>query len=417
MYHSYTPGQNLRAEGDRQLAERLLAEAEVREAIARVAQDMHERGARRHLLATAMRLAPEMAPDVHDIVQGCGTTLGMHSAVETYVYPSPLFNAAAVKPERGVLFVLLSSSLLEAFEPDELRFVVGHELGHHLFEHHRIPVGALLGGKAGVGPGLALQLFAWQRYSEISCDRAGLACSGSFEAAAGALFKLASGLRGGRIHVRIDKFVEQITDLREEAGREERADAPVRADWFATHPFSPLRVRAAELFASSEVMVSGGLQRAALESQVQDLMTLMDPSYLQEQSESAEAMRRLLFAGAVLVATASGTPNKHSLKALEALMGPGSVSSTLSLTRIQDDLPRRIERVIALVPLLRRAQVVRDLCVIARADGHVEDGELQRVVDIADAIGVDRSLVTCMANPAPQLEPNRAAGAPGPAAS
>lgn len=390
---------DLRAEGDRDLAERLLGQAEVRKAIERVAKDIADMGARRQLLATAMRLAPEMAPDVHEIMQGCGTTLGMSAAVETYVYPSAVFNAAAVRPERGVLFVMLSSSLLEAFEPDELKFVVGHELGHHLFEHHRIPVAALLNGEAGIGPGLALQLFAWQRYAEISSDRAGLACSGSFEAAARALFKLASGLRGGRIQVRIDKFVGQVADLREEAGREARVDAPMRADWFATHPFSPLRVRAAELFASSDVMVPGGLDRAALEAQVQDLMTLMDPSYLQEQSETAEAMRRLLFAGAVLVATASGTPNKRSLKALEELLGPGSVPSNVSVTRIEDDLAHRIARVNALVPLLRRAQVVRDLCVIVRADGRVEDAEVQRVADIADSIGVDRSLVTCTVNP------------------
>ncbi|MBI2317273.1 MAG: M48 family metalloprotease [Betaproteobacteria bacterium] len=386
---------DLRARGDRDLAERLLGEAEIRKAVERFEKEMAEHGARRQLLATAMRLTPEMAPDVHATMEACRAALAIDSPVETYVYPAPVFNAAAVRPERGLLFVLLSSSLLEAFEPGELKFVVGHELGHHLFEHHRIPLAPLLGGAAPVGPELALQLFAWQRYAEISSDRAGLACCGGFDPAAHALFKLASGLRGGRIQIRIDRFVSQVGELREEAAREARADEPMRSDWFATHPFSPLRVRAAELFAASDLMVEGGLSRDELEAQVQDLMTLMDPSYLQERSEMAEAMRRLLFAGAVLIAMASGEPNRRSLKALEELLGPGSVPLTLDAERIEEDLAHRIARVKEAVPVLRRAQVIRDLCVIVRADGRAETAEVRRVLEIAEAIGVDRNVVTC----------------------
>lgn len=50
------------------------------------------------------------------------------------------------------------------------------------------------------------------------------------------------------------------------------------------------------------------------------------------------------------------------------------------------------------VPPLRRAQVIRDLCVIARADGEVTGPEARILFEIADAVGVDRSLVTCTSN-------------------
>ena len=110
--------------------------------------------------------------------------------------------------------VMLSSSLLEGFEPDGLQFVIGHELGHHLFDHRRIPVGALLGGEVQIGAALALRLFAWQRYAEISSDRAGLACAGRLEPAAHALFKLSSGLRGGRVRVLIARAICRIAAIR-----------------------------------------------------------------------------------------------------------------------------------------------------------------------------------------------------------
>jgi tellurite resistance protein len=388
---------DLRAQGDRDLFDRLLVDRDVARAIERIDRDAGEIGARRQLLGTALRLSPEMAPDVHALLDGCRAALGIEAPLETYVIPSPVFNAAAVRPERGLLFVLLSSGLLEAFEPDELRFVIGHELGHHLFEHHRLPVAALLGGKAPPGAGLALRLFAWQRYAEISCDRAGLVCAGSLEAAARGLFKLASGLRGGRVRIVIDQFLAQAGDLRDEVGRMARADEPARSDWFATHPFSPLRLRAAELCARSEILAPGGLPRADLEAQVQELMVLMEPSYLQEKSDVAETMRRLLLAGAVLIASASGRIDPAAIAALEGLLGPGSVPPDLKPEVLRADLPDRIAAMNRVVPALRRGQVIRDLCVIARADGRVDEKEMALLYEIAAAVGVDRDLVSCTA--------------------
>ena len=63
------PRADLRAEGDRELAERLLAERDVQTAIERLGTDP---GARRQLLATATRLTREMAPDIHDMLDAAG---------------------------------------------------------------------------------------------------------------------------------------------------------------------------------------------------------------------------------------------------------------------------------------------------------------------------------------------------------
>lgn len=389
------PVQDLRADGDRDLYDRLLKDRDVVSAIERFEKHASDMGARRQLLGTAMRLTAAMAPDVHEIMESCRQTLAIDAPVETYVYPSPVYNAAAVRPERGLLLVLISSSLLEAFEPDELKFVVGHELGHHLFGHHRIPVGALLGGAVPIGGALALQLFAWQRYAEISSDRAGLACAGNLDPAARSLFKLASGLRGGRIRIDIQQFLSQVRDLREEVTRVASAAEPPRGDWFATHPFSPLRVRAVELAARSVIITPDGMPRSALEAKIQDLMALMDPSYLVERSDTAEAMRRLLLAGAILIASAASTPSVEALKELERMLGPGSLPAEIKPAVMRNDLERRIARVNEVVPPLRRAQIVRDLCVIARADQHLDEAEQKILYEIAAAVGVDASLVAC----------------------
>ena len=295
--------------------------------------------------------------------------------------------------------LMVSSALLEGFEADELRFVAGHEVGHYLFDHHAIPTSALLGGGSPLGPQLTLQLFAWQRYAEISADRAGLVCAGGLEPAALGLFKLASGLKGDRVRVRIDQFLAQVTDFRLEAEAQATADEPARGEWFATHPFSPLRLKAAELCAQSEIMATGGMTRNLLEARVQELMTLMNPSYLKERSDSAEAMRRLLFAGGIAVATAMGTVTPEAMTELERLLGLGSVPPGMNPEAVLADLPSRIEGVRGSVPPLRRVQVIRDLCLIARADGHMAEAELEVIRQIAAGVEVEPDVVSCALDP------------------
>ena len=388
---------DLIAQGDRELSAQLLAQADVRRAIEHIDKHADKFAARRHLLATSTRLTPEMAPDLFGIIDGCRATLGVDGPLELFVYPSSAFNAAAVKPEKGRLLFMVSSGLLEAFDDDELRFVIGHEVGHYLFEHHAIPSAMLL-RNSGISADLALQLFAWQRFAEISSDRAGLVCAGALEPAAYALFKLASGLTGGRIQIRIDQFMAQVGDLQAESNEPVEADAAPRSDWFATHPFSPLRLKAAELFAASEQMQAGGRSLAEVEGQVNELMTIMDPSYLQAKTEVAEAMRRLLFASGVAIASVSGEVSDAAIKALGRLLGTGSLPMQIKPEVIKAELPERIKAVRDRVPPLRRVQVLRDLCVIARADGYVSDAEAQVLLDIARAIDVDPELVSCVAD-------------------
>ncbi|NNC55270.1 MAG: M48 family metallopeptidase, partial [Pseudomonadales bacterium] len=199
-------------------------------------------GTRRRLLATSVKLSESMAPDLTRIAKECIAKLGVDLPTELYAYNSPQFNAACVKPEEGKLFIMFSSSLLDAFDEAELRFVMGHELGHFIFGHHDLPIGYLLRGNPPVGPQLALGLSSWSRYAEFSADRAGAICVNDFEAVSRALFKLASGVTSSVVRFNLDDFLQQVDEMQIEDNDSRGQSAP--QDWFMTHPFSPLRVKA-----------------------------------------------------------------------------------------------------------------------------------------------------------------------------
>lgn len=383
----------LRYRNDKSMAESLLKEREVQKVNDWIKKREEDGplGVRRQLLSTSVRLSEKLAPSIHKMAMSCAEQLEMDIPLELYVYSSPTFNAACFKPEEGRLFVMFSSSLLEGFTESEIRFVMGHEFGHHIYAHHDIPIGYLLKGQSKPSPRLALELFSWSRNAEISADRAGAWCTQDFESVASALFKLSSGLTGDLIKFNLDEFLSQVEEM--QSVDDEPDNRASQADWFSTHPFSPLRVRALQLFHESELVKKGGMSLDEMDVGVQRLMSLMEPSYLDGRTDAAIAMRHLLFAGAVVVASASGGVSEKEIAVFEEFFEKGDFSDKLNVDRLRDELPSRIKRVNDQTTVTQRMQVMRDLCTISKADGGTTPDERDVLNEIADGLSVPRNFI------------------------
>ena len=378
----------LRSQHDLELFNQLLEDNDVKRVNEQIQKQTEKGnlGTRRRLLSTSVRLSDSMAKDLHKTAAECREKLALEIPLELYVFPSPSYNAACVKPEDGRLFIMFSSSILEAFEPKEIKFVMGHELGHHLFDHHDIPIGYIMRGNSRPNPRLALTLTSWSRYAEISADRAGAYCADDLTAVSRSLFKLASGLSGGYANFSVDEFLAQVDEMQLEDGQP-GLGAPIE-DWFLTHPFSPLRVKALKLFHESSLMQSGGTQINEMDMGVEGLMSLMEPSYLEGKTDTAEAMRRLLFAGAVAVASASAGISEEEIGVFEEFFGKDTFSDKLDIEKLASEVPDRIDAVKEVTSVPQRMQVLRDLCVMSRADGHTTDAERAVMCEIASGLGV-----------------------------
>lgn len=350
-------------------------------------------GIRRNLLATSVRLTSGMAPDIAKMAEECIEKLGVEIPLELYVYSSPQFNAACFKPENDRLNVMFSSSLLEGFSSQELKFVMGHELGHHVYDHHAVPIGYLLKGKDKPDPKLALELFTWSRYAEISADRAGAYCAQDMNAVAHSLFKLSSGLTSKVVQFSLDDFVAQADDM-QVVDDEYRRDGP-QADWFSTHPFSPLRVKALKLFEQSELYnkKSKALNKDELEVGVQAVLSLMEPSYLEANSDTAETMRRLLFAGLIAVADAVDGISEEELDVFAGFFGKYAFTDKLDVEKLKATVESRAIEVKEKASQTQCMQVLRDICVMAKANGGVLPEERTVLEKVADSMGISHSFV------------------------
>ncbi len=385
--------ETIRYQNDREMAVELLEHPDV----VRINEQLEKMqaegpmGTRRRLLATSVRLSRSMAPEVHAMADACIEKLEITIPHELYVYASPQYNAACFKPEAGKLFVMFSSSLLEKFDDSELKFVIGHEFGHHVYNHHEIPIGYLLRGKPRPDPRLALDLFAWSRNAEVSADRAGAFCANDLDGVARALFKLASGLGDKVIRFDLEEFLKQVDEMQVEDA--EPGQGAPKEDWFSTHPFSPLRVRALQLFHESELMKTDGNSHEYLEVGVQRLLSLMEPSYLEARTDTAIAMRRLLFSGAITVANADAGISDSEIAVFEKFFGKGEFHESFDLDRIVETLGDRIESANDHASPTQRMQVMRDICLMSMADGGASDAERELLNDIADRMGISRAFI------------------------
>jgi tellurite resistance protein len=344
-----------------------------------------------------------MAPQLRAMVDHCVEALGIEIPIEIYAYASPQFNAACFKPEEGRLFVMFSSSLLEAFSETELLFVMGHEFGHHLYRHHDIPVGYFLRGKERPAADLVLNLFAWSRYAEISADRAGALCADDFGSVSSALFKLASGLSDDSVvQFSVEDFLRQL-DIMQEQDAEPGQGASMQ-DWFSTHPFSPLRVRALQLFHNSALMRDGGDDRATLEAGVQGLMGLMEPNYMEGKTSVAKTMKLLFLAAAVAVANAVGGISESEEQVISDFLGPRFALKSLNPEKLIDTLPERMAATREQASTSQCMQVLRDLCTVANAEAETRPEEIEVLHRVAEGLDIPRGFVEQCMLPFPELD-------------
>lgn len=197
------------------------------------------------LLRQAYLVTPQSAPNLNSLVQTCQQRL-QPGPIQSFVVPSRALNAYTFGLDSPKV-VVVYSPLLDLMDADELRFIIGHEMGHVALGHTWL--NSLIGGMAGVPSSLlvaallALVLRGWNRSCEFSADRAGLLACGKPEKAVSALVKLVAPQAGSSPQA-MQRVIEMLDAQDEE---------PVNllAELGATHPLMIRRIENLRRYAHS----------------------------------------------------------------------------------------------------------------------------------------------------------------------
>jgi len=198
------------------------------------------------LIKNAHPVIAQTEPELAALVKGCASQL-RSPPFRIFIAPGNTLNAytfGLVEPQVVVVY----AGVLSIMDEDELRFIVGHEIGHICLGHTWL--NSLVGGMAGIpSPYLAAVVLYfsfrwWNRVCEYSADRAGLLACAKPEKAYSALIKLVSGSSA----VRSPQAWEQA--LRQIESEDDHMENNI-GELLSTHPMIIRRLEALRKYAAS----------------------------------------------------------------------------------------------------------------------------------------------------------------------
>src|SRR2546427_5458660 len=92
-----------------------------------------ERGIRLLFQADAVRVGPTQFPRLNQLYTDVLTTMDWSERPELFVSQTPFANAGAVGMDKP--FIIINSGALKLLDDDEMRSLLGHELGHVMSGH------------------------------------------------------------------------------------------------------------------------------------------------------------------------------------------------------------------------------------------------------------------------------------------
>lgn len=197
----------------------------------------------------SLRVQKELLPDFYALCQDVKKKLKVKEEVDFYITGDSDVNAfsLAAEDEGEHHIVNVNSALFDLMSTDELRFVIGHELGHLINKDTALArlINFVFPPEAAVPVTLQYKIRLHEQLAELVADRYGYMATEDLGVCVTAFFKMASGLDLEKMNVSIDALI---------------ADNNRRLEYFlkdkgisrSSHPVNPIRVQALNLFATCE---------------------------------------------------------------------------------------------------------------------------------------------------------------------
>ena len=197
----------------------------------------------------SLKVEKDLLCDFYNLCHDVKKKLKFEDKVDFYITGDSSVNAfsVAAETEGEPHIVNINSALFNLMTTDEMRFVIGHELGHLINKDTKLKrlILFVFPPESNVPVMLQHKIRLHDQLAELVADRYGYIACGKLDACVSAFFKLASGLNLGKMNVSMEALLE---------------DNRKRLDFFLNgkgksrydHPVNPIRVQAINLFATAE---------------------------------------------------------------------------------------------------------------------------------------------------------------------
>ena len=171
-----------------------------------------------------LKITPRNYPEIYRILEDVCQTLALDQLPELYIQWDYGVNAFTSGVEKTL--IVINSGVVDLMSPEEISFILGHEVGHiksqHVLYHQMAAIFPLIGDLIGsatlglgslVSKGVELALLNWERMSEFTADRAGLLACQDMNVANQTMVKLAGVPRKYFDRINLEEFTTQAREF------------------------------------------------------------------------------------------------------------------------------------------------------------------------------------------------------------
>ena len=308
-------------------------------------------------------------------------TLQFTEPVDFYITGDPSVNAFAIaSQEEGEPNIInVNSSLIQLMTDDELRFVIGHEMGHLINKNATLVklINFVFPHGATIPITLQYKIRLWQQLSELVADRFGYMAMPNLNVCISAFFKMSSGLDFNKMDMKVEAFLEDNKKRLEYF----RNDKGIN---FATHPINPIRVEALNQFSKSVFFNDKGTSKEDLENGMNELIEIL---LKVRNTELDSNMAKFIATAGLIIANCDETISENEIDLIFSELSvleifPKTYLEDIAQSDVVETFKESIKKLLELNPETREA-MLRYLISIALADKDINVKEVELIFNIA----------------------------------
>ncbi len=308
-------------------------------------------------------------------------TLQFTEPVDFYITGDPSVNAFAIaSQEEGEPNIInVNSSLIQLMTDDELRFVIGHEMGHLINKNATLVklINFVFPHGATIPITLQYKIRLWQQLSELVADRFGYMAMPNLNVCISAFFKMSSGLDFNKMDMKVEAFLEDNKKRLEYF----RNDKGIN---FATHPINPIRVEALNQFSKSVFFNEKGTSKENLENGMNELIEIL---LKVRNTELDSNMAKFIATAGLIIANCDETISENEIDLIFSELSvleifPKTYLEDIAQSDVVESFKESIKKLLELNPETREA-MLRYLISIALADKDINVKEVELIFNIA----------------------------------
>ena len=329
----------------------------------------------------SMKVEKELLSEFYDLCHEVKDKLGYTAPVDFYITGDSTVNAFSVasEDEKEPNIVNINSGLFDLMTRDELKFVIGHELGHLINKDTALArlIQFVFPPQTAVPVTLQYKIRLHEQLAELVADRYGYIATEDLGICVTAFFKLASGLDLAKMNVSIDALI---------------ADNNKRLAYFlndkgvsrASHPVNPIRVQALNLFATVESQED--LQRG-MDELISILLKVGD-------SDLDEYTARFIASAGIIVANADNGLKKEEVERIVGQLAtlkifPRKYLDEIAAGDVLKTFHESVENIMKINPGMREG-MLRYMIDIVMSDQIIAKEEIELLYKFGEGVGLSK---------------------------